>query len=538
MNIPEIIPYEQATKKLTPIEKVGQSFMPAAYINDSEESIRQLESLIKKHAIGGICFFHSRASAATNFEGEKEVIYNDKSLDVLKRLIDRYQKAAPYPLLISIDAEWGLAMRIENSPQYPYAIALGAMQDGKELIYQVGQKIGMDCREAGIHWNFAPVADVNNNPENPVIGYRSFGEDPEHVSGCALAFNQGLQSSGVLSSAKHFPGHGDTATDSHLGIPLIDKSRDQLFQNELVPFIDLIDDGVDSVMIGHLMVPSLNGNSAEAASVSKKVITDFLRKELGFEGVVVSDALNMHAVSKTFPNKGELEYTAYTSGTDVLCYAEHVEEGISTIAARCTAKEIEAHFRRVWRLKEKAYANQHTNSTTPTEDHSALMKRLAKKSLSNYKGRDKLKGDFIENGFASLALPLGRPSEFLSTIHEHAGPHCQLLSPVDPDRVASIIPGHERILVALYPPRIKPAGNFGIDDKTLDSLKILAKKRELILYLFGNPYVLNILDKGIFEGIWIAFQDFPEFELNAARQFLGEVTASGKIPVSIKSMHS
>src|SRR5690606_16486056 len=208
---------------------VGQFFMPAAFINDEEEEIQKIESLIRDCCIGGLCFFHSRASAATNFEGKKVVIRNENSLDTLKKLIQRYQKSAKYPLLIAIDAEWGLAMRIENTPQYPYAITLGAIQDDSDLIFEVGRNIARECREAGIHWNLATVVDINNNPGNPVIGYRSFGEDRKKVAEKAIAFAKGMQSEGILTSIKHFPGHGDTATDSHLGLPVIAKSKEKLF---------------------------------------------------------------------------------------------------------------------------------------------------------------------------------------------------------------------------------------------------------------------------------------------------------------------
>ena len=296
----DFIDYPTAAKSLSLKEKVGQFFMPAAFINDSEEEILKLQDLISKHHIGGLCFFHSRASAATNYEGKKEVVYNEDSYRVLKNLIERYQQVAKYPLLISIDAEWGLAMRVENTPQYPYAITLGAIDNHDEAITEVGKNIANDCKQAGIHWNFTPVADINSNPENPVIGYRSFGSDKHNVANKAIALAKGLQSVGILNSAKHFPGHGDTATDSHLGLPLINKSKDELLDNELYPFKHLIQNGIDSIMVGHLAVPSLAGGSMEPSSISEKIIKGVLREEMGFQGVVVSDALNMHAVSKMF----------------------------------------------------------------------------------------------------------------------------------------------------------------------------------------------------------------------------------------------
>ena len=178
----KFISYNSAKEALSLKEKVGQLFMPAAFINDSEEEIKAIEKLIIDYKIGCLCFFHSRASAATNFEGKKKIVHNEQSFETLQKLIKRYQKASKYQLLIAIDAEWGLAMRIENAPQYPYAITLGALQDNSNLIYEVGKNIAKDCKLAGIHWNLAPCIDINNNPLNPVIGYRSFGEDKIKVT--------------------------------------------------------------------------------------------------------------------------------------------------------------------------------------------------------------------------------------------------------------------------------------------------------------------------------------------------------------------
>ena len=529
-----LLTYEQAFRQLTLAEKVGQSFMPAAYINDSEESVRALERLIKTNCIGGICFFHSRASAATNFEGDKEVIYNEQSLDVLKKLISRYQKAAPYPLLISIDAEWGLAMRIENTAQFPYAITLGAMQNEEELVFEVGRSIGIDCRNAGIHWNFAPVADVNINPDNPVIGYRSFGQDPRLVASYALAFTRGLQSAGVLTSAKHFPGHGDTATDSHLGLPVIDKSRSQLFANELVPFLELIAEGVDSVMIGHLSVPDLNAGKSEATSISKGIITGFLRNEMGFDGVVVSDALNMHAVSKGFSKKGDLEMTAYKAGTDILCYTENPEEAIQSILEQCNPEEIEDHFARVWNLKEKAMSHAFSGTSETPLNYSELMSSLAAKSLSRFKGSKEILDDFRKEDFDCVSFLPGKKSHFLSIINNSTTKSSQLLETGLPGEIEAAISNQMNLLVAVYPPSVKPGQNFGIKDEELSWLHKMAADRRVILYLFGNPYVLNVLKTELFEAIWVVYQDFPEFEINAARHFLGEVSAPGRLPVSIK----
>src|SRR5690606_28524958 len=195
----------------------------------------------------------------------------------------------------------------------------------------------------------------------------------------------GMQGEGILTSIKHFPGHGDTATDSHLGLPVIDKSKEKLFDNELYPFIELIKNGADSVMVGHLSVPALARGKAGSSSISKEVITGVLRNEIGFKGVVISDALNMHSVSKLYPTKGELEWLAFDAGNDILCFAEHVEEGIGTILKNAPQSKIEASFERVWKLKEKAF---HTTGKKilPYLNEEELNKRSAYKSLTLYKG--------------------------------------------------------------------------------------------------------------------------------------------------------
>ena len=528
--------YQDASSQLSLKEKIAQSFMPAVYINDSEESIRKMEEEIASLGIGGICFFHSRASAATNFEGEKEVIYNEESLQVLKELIRRYQAASKYPLLIAIDAEWGLAMRIENTPQYPYAITLGAMQDRENVIFKVGYHIGLDCRDAGIHWNFAPVADINNNPDNPVIGYRSFGEDPYWVGRYAKAFCKGLQEAGVLTSAKHFPGHGDTATDSHLGLPVIDKTRDQLYKNELQPFIKLVNHGVDSVMIGHLAVPSLCEAENEPATVSQSIINGFLRAEMGFNGVVVSDALNMHAVTKRFPENGLIEYKAYQAGTDVLCYAQNVEAGIDMIVKNTSEEEIENHFKRVWELKQRVAQRQSGPQQEKKESYKDLMKLISIESLTLVKGNPDSFEEFRSSGFIGIWFSDKEESSFLAHIKKRTNMDYRCFNSKDTDIISDFVKDQDRILLAVCPPKAKPAGNFGLDKDQLSFINGLAENKRVVLYLFGNPYALKLFHVDNYKGICVAYQDFPEFQHNAAQHFLGRSEAKGKLPVTINNI--
>jgi beta-glucosidase-like glycosyl hydrolase len=529
----ELIPYMEAVEKLSRPEKVGQLFMPAAFINDTEKSIRQIEELIKKYSIGGLCFFHSRASAATNFEGKKKIPFNADSLGTMKALIRRYQRCSQFPLLIAIDAEWGLAMRIENTPRFPYALTLGAIQDKENLIFEVGRHIGYDCRQAGVHWNFAPVADINQNPLNPVIGYRSFGESPEVVSRKAGAMMRGIQQQGILTAAKHFPGHGDTATDSHLGLPLIDKDRETLFNQELIPFRELINAGADAVMVGHLAVPALTRGISVPASVSPEIITGLLREELGFGGAVVSDALNMHSVSRLFPAKGQLEWEAFLSGNDVLCFAEHIAEGIEIIASKATDVQLEASFQRVWELKQKAFNNTIPVTDTPVAYHE-LMGEIAVQSLTEVSGNAEVIAGFRNGSFTVMEVAglMGQP--FVKNIEMLAGCRESLHLDTDATTFGTMAPG-QKIVLAIYPRSAKPSSSFGMGKALLDYLNGLFREHDVILYLFGNPYFLNLLDTGKAKAVVVAYQEFAEFQEVAVRHFEGRQDILGKLPVTLKA---
>ncbi|GMN09336.1 hypothetical protein MTsPCn9_02080 [Croceitalea sp. MTPC9] len=509
--------YIDAKKELTTQEKVGQLFMPAAFINDSEEEILQIEKLIKEECIGGLCFFHSRASAATNFEGKKQVLYNENSYERLKYLIARYQKVTEYPLLIAIDAEWGLAMRIENTPQYPYAVTLGALQNRLDLIFKVGQYIGLDCKKANIHWNLGPVVDINDNPDNPVIGYRSFGDKKEEVTEKAKAFLQGMQSVGVLNSLKHFPGHGDTAVDSHLDLPTIKKSKETLLDNELYPYQKLIKEDIDSIMVGHLSVPALGNGRNTSATVSKEIIQGILREELGFDGVVISDALNMHAVSKLYPKKGELEWNAFEAGNDMLCFAENPQEGIGFISEKSNQTKIEKSFERIWKLKEKVFFEK-SPQILDTKNYSKLIKELAVESLSIFHGNENIIKEFRSDSVELLQIGNPKNNYFFEGLTKE---------------IKSI--KGENVLIALFPPKMKPKGNFGLSDLELDLLKNTLNSKNSILYIFGNPYVLNLFDFTKTKATLLVYQDFKAFQENATAHFMGTTSAKGKLPVKIKN---
>ncbi len=526
-------------------QKIGQFFFPAVFINDTEENILEIERLIKEHNIGGLTFFHSRASAATNYETKKKVEFNDNSFERLKELVVRFQKCATTPLLMSIDAEWGLAMRVEKTPQYPYAITLGALPARYEyLAYEVGKRTGLDLKCAGIHYNLAPLADINNNPNNPVIGYRSFGQKKDKVANLALEYLRGLNEVGVLGCLKHFPGHGNTSVDSHLGLPILEETLEELMENELVPFIKGIENNVDSIMIGHLAVPALNEGKNTSATLSKPIIEGLLRKQLGYDGLVISDALNMHSVSKLYDKKGQLEWEAFNAGNDVLCFAENVAEGIQEILKKATPERIEASFNRLWKCKQKAgITNGNTDpqgqfdfettsilnrliadkSTTKIKDHNNSLhlfeaknnEKLAKLSL--YKNTDNL-------FFKSLSIVLPSPTFALET-----GDTAAI------QKLTDELKEYDSILISLFVPKAKPLHNFEIEDSVLAFLGDLFSKKKCILYLFGNPYALKVIPNLKSSlGIIQVYQDFKEFQASAARQLLRNSKCRGTLPVKVK----
>ena len=529
-------------------QKIGQFFFPAVFINDTEENIQATERLIKESNIGGLTFFHSRASAATNYETKKKIVLNDDSFQRLKELIIRYQNCATTPLLMSIDAEWGLAMRVEKTPQYPYAITLGALPDSeKYLVYEVGKQIGLDLKSVGIHYNLAPLADINNNPNNPVIGYRSFGQNKEKVSDFSLEYLRGMNDVGILGCLKHFPGHGNTNVDSHLGLPVLKETLEELVANELVPFIKGIENNVDSIMIGHLAVPALNDGKDTSATLSKSVIETLLRKQLGYDGLVISDALNMHSVSKLYDQKGQLEWEAFNAGNDVLCFAENVSEGIQEILKNATPERIEASFQRIWKCKQKAGITDGNLSLPDTsinhfdfETTSKLNLKIAQNCITKIKDNHNTVTVFDAKNredLAKISIYKNTDNIFFKSL-THALPSPEFSYETGGESVLNELEKNlnrfDTLVISLFVPKAKPLNNFDIEDSVLQFLSNVLTTKKCVLYVFGNPYALQVIPNlehalGIIE----IYQDFPEFQEAAAQQLLENTKCEGTLPVVV-----
>ena len=532
-------------------QKIGQFFFPSVFINDTEENIQETERLIKECNIGGLTFFHSRASAATNYETKKKVLFNDDSYQRLKELIVRFQNCATIPLLMSIDAEWGLAMRVEKTPQYPYAITLGALPESEmQLVYEVGKQIGLDLKSAGIHYNLAPLADINNNPNNPVIGYRSFGKNKEKVALFALEYLRGMNDVGILGCLKHFPGHGNTNVDSHLGLPILEENLEQLLENELVPFIKGIENNVDSIMIGHLAVPALNSGKNISATLSKSVIENLLRKQLGYDGLVISDALNMHSISKLYDTKGQLEWEAFNAGNDVLCFAENVTEGIQEILKNASPERIESSFNRLWKCKQKAgivdgklILPHLSGNDFDFETTSILNRKIADNCITKIKDANNTKTVFEakkRNSLAKISVYKTTDNVFFKTLSPSLSSteySIEMGNNLEIDGIEKNMVNFDTIIVSLFVPKAKPLNNFDIDDSVLSFLERLFISKKCILYVFGNPYALQVIPnlKSAL-GIVQIYQDFPEFQDSAAHQLLENTECKGTLPVNISGI--
>lgn len=506
------------------LKKIGQLFSPAAFIHDTDENILEMESMILNHHIGGITFFHSRHSAAANFEKRQEKLAFENTLDKLQMLVQRYQKISETPLLISIDAEFGLAMRIENTPQYPYAITLGAMAEKEiDLVFETGYRIGKDLKALGIHLNFAPVADINTNPKNPVIGYRSFGNEKNKVSRFALEMYKGMTTAGIGACYKHFPGHGDTDIDSHLGLPVLHKSKDQLMAEELFPFIQGIKEGVEMIMVGHLAAPALSNGKNTPASISKEIITGFLKEELGFKGIVVSDALNMKSVSNMFPEHGMLEWEAFNAGNDILCFSENVKEGIGLIDDKSNEVQLNESFYKIMRLKENLglFDQQPIHfKGFDWNSHEYFNLKLAKEYISVISEKKSYHRIDIQNRKTALISIYSRKDNlfFKGIDPQNLIPKFEISQGNDFDFYKLV--DFESILIALFVPSAKPINHYGLEPELMKKIKDLAENKKVEIYLFGNPLSLSEIPniEGI-QKIVCAFQDFEATQKESARYF-------------------
>ncbi|SOC79372.1 beta-glucosidase [Salinimicrobium sediminis] len=521
---------DSVMKTLTPDERIAQLIMVAAYSNRGEEHRQEILKLINEQKIGGLIFFQG--------DPESQV-----------KLMNEYQEASKVPLLGAIDAEWGLGMRLDNTISYPFQMALGAIQD-EDLLYELGTEVARQIRRTGLHLNFAPVVDVNNNPNNPVINYRSFGEDKYNVARKATAYMRGMQDGQLLTTAKHFPGHGDTDTDSHYALPQINHPVVRLDSLELYPFKEILKAGIGGVMVAHLNIPALDSTGVPS-TLSKPIITGLLKEELGFEGLIVTDAMNMKGVTEG-NEPGVVDKDAILAGNDLLEFTVEVPKAISEIRKAInqrliSQKEIDARVRKILAVKQWVGLNNYKPIETKeimrelnTPEAIYLNRRLAEASLTVLKndnntipvqGLDSLR-------IASVSFGTMKKTAFQETLELYAGiTHFNL--PVNASEIMvktlqDQLQNYDLVISGIHDFSKFPRNTLRLNEDVLQLIKDLASKENSIFAFFKNPYVLNKID-GIEDsaGLLVAYQDSPETQEVAAQLIFGGIGANGKLPVSV-----
>lgn len=517
-------------KTLTPDERIAQLFMVAAYSNKDKNHFDDIKELVTKYKIGGLIFFQGgpvRQAVQTNC----------------------YQSCSKVPLFVAIDAEWGLAMRLDSTTKFPRQMTLGAIQDEK-LIYDMGAEIARQCKRIGMQINFAPVVDINNNPLNPVISNRSFGEDKYNVTRKALMYMKGMQDNGVLANAKHFPGHGDTDSDSHKTLPTVKASRQRLDSLELYPFKELFAQGLGSIMVAHLSIPALDTTKNQASTLTKKIVTGLLKDSLGFKGLIFTDALNMKGVSK-FYKPGEVDVKALIAGNDVLLFAEDVPTAIIEIKkaierGEISQEEIDKRCMKILLAKQWSGLNHYqkikikniyTDLNTPQAD--LINRKLTQASLTLLQNKNNViplqNLDTLK--IASLSLGYKQLNVFQTTLSnyspiKHFGIDKDAKQSMF-DTVLAQLKNYNIVIVHLNNTNNKPDKDFGITTQSKSFIKALMKQNKVIINIAANPYILSKIDSlDLAEAVIMSYEDNDLSASYSAQLIFGGVAATGKLPIS------
>jgi len=516
--------------KMTIDEKIGQLFMVQAYSNKDEKHRMSIDSLIKNYHIGGLIFMQGTP--------EKQAI-----------LTNNFQSNSKIPLLIGFDGEWGLDMRLKDTYRFPWNMTLGAISENK-LLEDFGAQLGKHCKRLGIHINFAPVVDININPENPIIGNRSFGENRENVTQKALAFVKGMQSENVLSNAKHFPGHGDTATDSHKSLPILDFDFERLDSIELYPYKKLIDNNLTSVMVAHLSVIGLEENKDCPTSLSYQVISKLLKEKLKFEGLILTDALNMNGVSN-YAELGDINLGALLAGNDMLLIPTDVPLAVDTIKVALSKKiiteeRINYSVRKILKAKYWAGLNKYKKielanlqqDLNSIEDE-LLHRNLVENSITLLKNKSLIFPiqHLERKKIAYVKLGDGAHSDFLNMLKNYA--EVDEVSNENIDSLITQLKDYNLVIVGYHKSNDNPWKDYKFNVNELEILQEIAKKNTIILNVFASPYSLLQLEnfKNI-EGVVVSFQNSKIAQEISAQMLFGALEIKGKLPVSIAGQFS
>ncbi len=471
-------------------ERLGQLFMVATYSNKSQAHVDEISNLVKNENLGGLIFFQggpNRQARLTNF----------------------YQAQAKTPLLIAMDAEWGVGMRLDSVWSFPKAMTLGAVQD-PHLIYEMGIEIARQFKELGMHINFAPVVDVNSNPQNPVIGFRAFGENKNQVTQRAIAYMKGLQDHGIIANAKHFPGHGDTEIDSHHTLPVIRHTENRIWDVDLYPYQELFRENLMSVMVAHLNVPSLDQGANIPSSLSKPVVTDLLQNKMNFQGLIFTDALNMKGVTN-FSKPGEVDLKALLAGNDVLLYSQDVPKAKSLIKeavanGSISEQEINRRVKKILKAKYWAGLSQYRPVDTykisdrlNSEKSKEVIEKLYAEAITVASN----KGDLLPfkqldlRKFASLSIG-DNGHEFSNYLNKYVKvDHFSIQkasSESEHYQIMKQLEGYDVVIVGLMGVTNSPQRAFGLAPGDIGLIRNLEKRQNVVTVLFGNAYAAKALE--------------------------------------------
>ena len=503
--------------KLSMDERIGQLYIVALYTNKDQNHISGVRKLVEQERIGGIILMQDDA--------EQEIA-----------LVNEFQKKSRVPMLFGMDAEWGLYQRIKTAHKFPWAMTLGAIQDNN-LVYEMASKIAEDAKKMGIYWNFAPVVDVNTNPKNPIIGNRSFGSDVQNVIAKSLAYAQGLQDNGVLAAIKHFPGHGDTDVDSHLDLPVVKHSLERLNKIELAPFKALMDKKIGGVMIAHLYVPQLEKGKNIPASISYDIVTNLLKNKFRYEGLVITDALNMNAVAKKYP-AGELDLRAFKAGNDVLLFSQDVPTGKKLIKeaiqkGEISEKRLEESVKKILKTKYllglqnlRPLSSEGINNALNNDSHAKISEKLYANALTLLKDEKQL---FPLREKEVYYLPLEEASHevFLQELSKEIK-----VKKISFKEIQSI-PENAVVIIGLHKDNSTAYKPYKVSWESKRLINQVKSRNKVILNVFGSPYALQDVDISGISSVLVSYENNPLSMKATAEAYLGKQKINGRLPVVV-----
>lgn len=511
-------------ESLTWNERIAQLFMVPAYSNGNAKHHKELQHLVKSNKVGGLIFMQGGGS-------KRQVQLNNQ-----------LQSMVNIPLLIGMDLEWGLNMRLDSTLRYPNQLTLGAISNDT-LIYQMGADIAQQMKTMGVHLNFVPVADINSNAQNPVIGYRSFGENKFEVASKAIQYMKGLQDHGVLACAKHFLDHGDTQIDSHKALPMINHSVARLDSIELYPFNELRNAGLASVMSTHLNVLAIDSVLNTPTSLSKKAVTNLLKNKMAFDGLVITDALNMKGLDNVLP-PGKLEVAAFQAGNDLLLFSKDVPSAIKKMRKAMRKRtikreDLEASVRKILMAKYKVGLANYRPANSDNlrlklfqTESSALQYKLYQSALTVVKNENELLPFHIidTTSFASLSLNDLAPG-FHQALSEYANFKAfNNLTKISTQRLINQLKNYEVVVIGVFGMNNSSQKKYGIKKENLKLIETISEYSKVIINIFGNPYSLAEFEK--FDQILCAYENNAYTQSLIPQALFGAINVNGTLPVS------